>query len=289
MAEKEPAANLEELVKSVGEAVKAALRGVRAVVVFGSALRPRDFAPGLSDVDVLALVDEPGRRRLELEVRGVKVNVSLMRPRELEELFDLGDPLSFMLHRSRKILLDDGTFARISARAPEATERTAKILRRSVFVAIGLALERYFSKDYRRAVSHAYHAVRHMARYKAVVEGAGFPVSDGEASRALEGEARSVFAKLVKLRRRAAGGGECLEALDEALKAIASELGYKKPNLRFVKNYLRERWGPAEVTVALVKEKEDAMAVRIEAFTADGIKKLEFVGNEVKAIGRILN
>lgn len=293
MAKKAPSADLNELIKSVGEAVELALRGlkgVRAIIVFGSALRPRDFVRGLSDVDVLALLDEPGGRRwLELDVQGVKVNVSLMRPRELEELFELGDPLSFMLHRSRRVVFDDGSFARISARAPRATERTAKILRRSIFAAFGLALEMYFSKDYRRAISHAYHAVRHMARYKAVVEGAGFPVSDGEALRELEGETRGVFVKLVKLRRSAVSGEECLDALDGALKVIALEFGYEKPDLRFVENYLREKWGPSvEVGIALVKEGRNAISVRVEAFTADGIKKLEFVGNKVRTVKRIL-
>jgi predicted nucleotidyltransferase len=54
------------------------LGDVREVVIFGSAARPGDFVPGLSDVDVLIVTEgAPGRRFLSFyhEIGGYGVRV----------------------------------------------------------------------------------------------------------------------------------------------------------------------------------------------------------------------
>ena len=261
------------------------LGGVRAVVVFGSAVRPEDFVPGVSDVDVLVIASRPGKRYCRFEILGSEVNVKIATAEEVRALFELGDPLAFMLYKSSRVLRDDGVFESIF-RAPRVTEHTSKVLRTSIFAALGLALEAYFWSEFRRALSHACHSLRHLARYEASlreVSADEFPIWDREVIEALAGFPREVFIKVVSLRKRGSSRGECAVALDETMRAIALELSLKAPGLSEV-----ERAAHGRVTTILAREADGTLALRMELETPEGFKRLEVGKGYVREIESLL-
>jgi predicted nucleotidyltransferase len=154
---------------------------VCSIVVFGSAARPSDFVPGVSDIDVLVLVKRaPERRVYNLDFMDTRVYVELFTPEELDQMIEKGSPLGFMLKYS-VVLLDQGCLSMVRSR-PRITEYTVKTLRRSVLVALGLAVESYYMEMPRESASHLYHSVRHLIRYLYSLSGdaEGFPVLDEE-------------------------------------------------------------------------------------------------------------
>jgi len=275
---------LERAFRSIREAVKNAEAGnLKAVVVFGSAVRPEDFVIGLSDIDVLAITGkEPSRPVWSFTVFESDVEVTGMQVEDLKRCFELGVPLALMLYREGVALEDDGTFASIVAERPSVTERTFAILRGSVFAALGLAFEAYLQGNYRKSVSHAYHAARHLARHRALKrasEACAFPLSDREVKEASAGALRDLFAKLVDLRRLEVAKGDCREALEKAVEVIASELGLKAPSLSYLESNVR-----GEVVTAVVMEVGGSVVIRVEALTPDGPRRLEVGAGSAREI-----
>ena len=250
---------------------------VKAVVVFGSAVRPEDFVIGLSDVDVLVLTGrEPRVSHGRSFFRESEVDLTIMSLDRLRRLFELGSPLAFILHGEGRILEDDRSLASLVSK-PVATGYTLKVLRDSIFTAAGLALEAYFSGEYGRSVSHAYHAVRHLIRYKALLRGAeagGFPLSDEDAKEESSGALRDVFTKLVEMRKMPVDKHDCRKILDEALSITGLELRLKHASLPFIESSIR-----GSIALAIVKEKGESMIVMVEAFTQNGLKRFE-IGEE---------
>lgn len=263
------------------------LEDVRSVVLFGSATRPQDFVVGVSDVDVLVVTGRrPGRRRYSSRVNETEINVVVMSKEELREIFEKGDPLAFMVYKSRRVLEDDGTFASIAASKPKVSRHTLSVLRGSVLAALGLALEAYFLGSYRRAVSHAYHSLRHLARLKASLKGVDaddFPLSDREVGESLTEQARRLFAELAALRRRVDVSREaCAEALDRTIDVTSSELGLKAPSLSVVEGNVGRR-----ATMVVVREVRGSMVVRAEILTPRGFKIIEVGEEYVKEIEEV--
>jgi len=254
------------------------LEDLRAIVVFGSAARPEDFVVGVSDIDVLAIAgSRPEKRRYELEILGSKAVLQIFTVEEIREVFKLGDPLAFMLYRSSRVLKDDGIFASIASRAPRATKHTSRVLRSSIFAALGLAVEAYFWSEFRRALSHACHSLRHLARYKASLRRVGaeeFPVYDREVAEALAGFSREVFARVTSLRREGSSRSDCARALDDTIRAVASELDLEAPSLSEVERVVRGTIG-----TAVAREVNGSIVIRVEFVTSRGFERLE-IGRE---------
>ena len=80
------------------------------------------------------------------------------------------------------------------------TEHTRRMLRKSIFAALGLALESYYLlEEYTKALSHLYHSLRHLIRYKASFKGF-VPVSDREVCNVCDSEElRMLYKALLKL------------------------------------------------------------------------------------------
>ena len=246
---------------------------VRSVVVFGSAARPEDFVEGVSDVDVLVLVaGEPRRRHYTLELEGQRVDVVVLRAEELVRLAEEGDPLAFMVKRGLA-LVDDGTFSALKLE-PRVTERTLDTLRRSALAALGLALENLLKGASLRAVHHAYHAVRHAARYKAALTSGYVPISDKEVS-STGGATAQAFITLASMRRRQVSQQEAEQALELAVAAVAAELGLAAPKLsalaelegEAITAWAREEGGELTFTVVCLGEKGE----RMHKLTARGL------------------
>ncbi|MBO3800603.1 MAG: nucleotidyltransferase domain-containing protein [Candidatus Brockarchaeota archaeon] len=247
---------------------------VKAVIVFGSAARPEDFIRGLSDIDVLVVTEgNPGRRQYSFRLCDSEVNVTYMSVEEVMKIFSLGDPLAFMLHGDSIILKDEGAISSLIAVKPILTEHTLRVLKGSSFVALGLAIESYFHEDHKNSISHAYHAVRYLARYKTLEkdrEAGRFPISNREVSEVLDGKLLNLFTKLVEVRDKAIGKEECKKMLEETICTIASELGLKHPSLSFLEENLK-----GEVNIVVVKELRGSMVIRAEIMTEEGIERLE--------------
>ncbi|MEM2611960.1 MAG: nucleotidyltransferase domain-containing protein [Thermoproteota archaeon] len=255
---------------------------VRAIVAFGSSARPEDFVIGSSDIDILVLTDRKSNKRQYFKFRDSRVDVTYASVEEVKKAFELGHPFAFILHDDNVILRDDGTFSSLMKIRPKVTGHTLRVLRNSVFVALGLAIESYFHEDYERAVSHAYHAIRHFARYNAIKknrEAGRFPISNEEVSKTLIGETSDLFIKLLKKRGKAVAKEECKEMLERTIRAIASGLDLKHPTLSFVEENLQ-----GEVSLILTREVGDSMVIIVEAITEEGIKRLEIRESYVKEI-----
>ncbi|RLF20374.1 MAG: hypothetical protein DRZ82_02295 [Thermoprotei archaeon] len=237
---------------------------VRSVVVFGSAARLKDFVKDISDIDVLVITRKrPRIPHYGFEVHGAEVSITIMSLDDVRKIFESGHPLAFMLYKYTKVLVDDGTFSTlISTIKPKVTERTLRILRHSTFVALGLGLEKYFAQLYREAISHAYHAVRHMVRYKACLKGVdanNFPISDDEVKSFLPEYAKGVFEKLVELRRRKIGKEDCMNALEDSRKLISSEMGCCIPSFRDLEQRILEENG--HIVSVMLEEKTCSVEV----------------------------
>jgi predicted nucleotidyltransferase len=268
---------VKEIVKELKET-----ENVKAVVVFGSAVRPEDFVIGLSDIDVLVVTSEEPKKAYNRGVfRESVIDLTSMSVDRVRRIFEVGSPLAFILYGEGRVLADDGTFASIVLK-PVVTEHTLKVLRGSTFTAIGLALEAYFNEDYRKSVSHAYHAIRHLIRYEALLsnrDASAFPLSDKDAKEKSNEVLRNLFVKLVNMRKGSADKETCRKILDEVLSTTSSELGLKHPSLSFMESNVRER-----IALVVAKEKAGSIVVMVEAFTRNGLKRLEIGEGYIKEI-----
>ena len=117
-------------------------KNVVSIIVFGSAARPKDFIPEVSDVDILILTKEtPSRRRYDFTILNTEIHATTYTLEEFKKLVEFGEPLAFML-KYRVVLYGDDIEDLL--KELKITSRTKSILRRSIFAALGLSLENYY-------------------------------------------------------------------------------------------------------------------------------------------------
>ena len=69
-----------------------------SIIVFGSAARPNDFVPKISDIDVLILIKKPqDMRSLSFKVYDSEVHASLLTLDQFIRIIKIGSPLALML------------------------------------------------------------------------------------------------------------------------------------------------------------------------------------------------
>ncbi|MEM1610786.1 MAG: nucleotidyltransferase domain-containing protein [Sulfolobales archaeon] len=262
---------------------KIGLGDICSVVVFGSAARPSDFVPGVSDIDVLVLVEKAPEKRFHfLEFMGTRVNIVVFTPEDLNLLIEKGDPLGFMLRYSI-VLLDRGCLALIKSR-PRITQYTIRTLRKSIFAALGLAVESYYLETPKESVSYLYHSVRHLARYLYSLKGdeEGFPVSDEELLSRSPEDLRELLKKLIEMRRRETRTEELRKAIEESIELIARKLGLEKTGIEVLDSL-------ADKLLAVVACEEDTWLVfRVELMSTTGLKRLRLRGSEATEVEDIL-
>ena len=255
---------------------------VCSIVVIGSAARPSDFAPGVSNIDVIVLVREaPKRRVYRLDFMDTKVHVQLFTPEELDQMIEKGYLLGFMFRYS-VILLDRGCLSMIRSR-PRITEYTIKILRRYVLAALGLAIESYYMEMPRKSASQLYHSIRHLIRYLYALSGdaEGFPVSDEELLVRSPEDLRSLFRKLIEMRRREISMDELKEAIEEVIDAIARKLGLKKTGIEALEKL------PSKPLMVVACEDSNWLVFHVEVKRGEGLKILKLRGDSVTEIENI--
>ena len=256
---------------------------VCSIVVFGSAARPSDFVPGVSDIDVLVLVKRaPERRVYNLDFMDTRVYVELFTPEELDQMIEKGSPLGFMLKYS-VVLLDQGCLSMVRSR-PRITEYTVKTLRRSVLVALGLAIESYYMEMPRESASHLYHSVRHLIRYLYLLSGdaEGFPVLDEELLLRSPEDLRGLFKKLIEMRRREVDMNELREAIEETIELVTKKLGLKKTGIDVLERL------SSKPLIVVACENDDWLVFHVEITSETGLKRLRLRGTDVIEIEDIL-
>ncbi len=246
-------------------------------VVFGSAVRPQDFVIGASDMDVLAaLSGEPSRRRVEMHLYHTEVVINLMSINEVHNLFDIGHPLAFMIYRDSKAIIDNGLYSELIAkRKPKITDFTLKALRRSIFAALELGIEMHQLEEYRRAVTHAYHSVKHLARYKAAsrqlpIE--SYPISDREVEEILAEEPKRMFREIADLRRKMPARDESIRALDNARMAASIELNCEIPSLYRLEELMKRGYF---LSLIEMRDMGNRIAITCRVMREEGVEHVE--------------
>ena len=278
--------DVEKYLDGVFEVVKDVLLGIKwlkacSIVVFGSAARPEDFVKGVSDVDVLVLTrEEPSKRRYSFVVSDSKVDVVLFTVAEFEKLVRWGNPLAFVLKRC--VVLYDGCFKHILKLKPEITEHTRDVLRKSIFAALGLSLESYyFLEDYVKALSHLYHSLRHLIRYKASFYGK-FPISDQEVCEYCRGRLKDVYVKLLDLRKRGVQKSDLEELMDAVIRLVAEELNLRVTSLKDIEDKVE-----GSINLVVAGEIDGYIVFRVETYKDGRRKIVEVKDGRVREVDRL--
>jgi predicted nucleotidyltransferase len=253
-----------------------------SVIVFGSAARPSDFVPGVSDVDVLVLVRRDPRRRIyDLDFMGTEIHVQLFTPEELDKMVGEGSLLGFMLKYS-VVLLDRGCLSMVRSR-PRVTELTVKSLRRSTLAALGLAIESFYLGMLKESTSHLYHSIRHLIRYLYTLSGdlEGFPVSDEELLIRSPEDLRSFFRKLIEMRRKEISTDELREAIEEAIDVVARKLGLKKTGIEALEKL------PSKPLMVVACEDSNWLVFHVEVKSEESLKILKLREDSITEIDSI--
>lgn len=244
---------------------------VLAIIVFGSATRPRDFVWGLSDIDVLLVVRDKideSRRSIEKSVDGFKVSIVVFEKGEVEEAAVAGSPLVHWIKKDSIVLyyLSEKVLDWLDSLSPRITSYTLEVFRRSSIVAYGIAADYYFQGNGRRVVHHLYHSLRHALRYRSAKDLNTIPVSDEEicavAEKLHSRKVLEVFKELVEFRR---GGKVEIDIADSLLEEVSRVIGgileFKFPRWIYVKFLLNNIGDPA-----LVSYEVERNIVRVVAF-----------------------
>ncbi|GEM_PF-5342225 len=200
------------------------LRGIEAVVVFGSAAREEDFVEGLSDVDVLVVLSRADGE-LEEKIRRMArppLSPAIMTKAEFLRELRKGDPGILLMCRG-KTLYDSGFFKRVKVRPTAFTRR--RLLQLALY-ALALSSENCAQRgDPKEALSSAYHAARHAFRAEILVRKRLLADSNQEILEALPPREREEFEVFLEARRKwgSLSWGE-LEELNRLAHRITSRI-----------------------------------------------------------------
>ena len=212
------------------------LRGIEAVVVFGSAAREEDFVEGLSDVDVLVILSRADRE-LEEKIRRIArppLSPAIMTKVEFLRELRKGDPGILLMCRGEP-LHNPGFLRRLKARP---TTFTQKRLLQLALCALAISLENCLQRENPgEALSSSYHAARHAFRAEILARKHLLADSNQEILEALPPSERKEFEIFLEARRKWSSlGWKKLEQLNLlAHKIVNRILG------RLVGKYLSRR------------------------------------------------
>ncbi|GEM_PF-3186980 len=231
--------------------VLSALRGVlgsglHSVAVVGEASRPDDYVDGLSDVDVIAIVDSrPGpAERYELLRRlsatGLRLSVSYLRPGDLADLLRSGHPLGWQVARDSLILYDDGTLAGLLREVGVTlNERTAEALLRASLSALCIAAESYLRGYLSESAYWLHRSLRQAAQRLCLIKLGDIPRSDAEIDEALISlgappAVRACFSRLAAARRMGISNLTVRALVASAVRSLCLLLDLSSPDWALV-------------------------------------------------------
>ncbi len=158
---------------------------IMSIVAFGSVNRPSDFLKGLSDIDVLVIVDRRSRS-LESQIRRLASSVDyslspvVLSRREFVLMLKTGSPGALLMLKGT-LFHDKGAFSRARKAGFRPTEQTVRTSIDHAFRALSISINDYFSGlDLCESINCAYHCARHALRALVVKETGAMPMSDWE-------------------------------------------------------------------------------------------------------------
>lgn len=205
------------VINKVVERIRDRGLNVRSFIVFGSAVRG-EFKPGVSDVDVLLIVerleDLKGER---FEDIGEGLELGVLTSGQLQELYYSGDPLAHMVWLEGLAIYDDGFYEKLRSKGrPEVTELTLMKLRHWGLKDLAEALRG--QEGPRARLRRLHHAVRNFARFRVCRDRRVFKITDeellGQLDEALSTKYREFLDKLTS------DGSKWGELLADALNLI---------------------------------------------------------------------
>ena len=158
---------------------------IMSIVAFGSVNRPSDFLKGLSDIDVLVIVDRRSGS-LESQIRHLASSVDyslspvVLSRREFVSMLKAGSPGALLMLEGT-LFHDKGVFSSAREAGFRPTEQTVRTSIDHAFRALSISINDYFSGlDLHESVNCAYHCARHALRALVVKETGAMPMSDRE-------------------------------------------------------------------------------------------------------------
>jgi len=215
------------VVNKVVERIKGKGLKVRSLIVFGSAVRG-DFKPGVSDVDVLLVIEELKDLKGEKfeDISGLELGV--LTTGQLLELYYSGDPLAHMVWLEGQAVYDDGLYERLKSKGrPEVTELTLMKLRHWGLEDLANALED--RRDPRARLRSLHHAVRNFARLRVARDEKVFKITDEELLGHLDEALSMKYRKF--LNKLASNGSKWEGLLADAIDIIEQLYGEGLPQL----------------------------------------------------------
>jgi len=216
------------VINKVVERVKDKGLKVRGLVVFGSAVRG-GFKPGVSDVDVLLIVERLEDLKGEtFEDIGEGLELGVLTTGQLLELYYSGDPLAHMVWLEGQAIYDDGFYERLKSKGrPEVTELTLMKLRHWGLKDLASALRE--QKDPRARLRSLHHAVRNFARLRVARDKRVFKITDEELLGYLDESLSMKYREF--LDKLASNGSRWEELLADALNLMERLYGGPLPHV----------------------------------------------------------
>ncbi len=233
--------------------------GVRSVVVFGSVLRPEDFVPGVSDVNILVIVrdGEVRSRVIAFLSRYPTITPYVLVPEEFELYARSMHPLYLATARGYTVC-DDGVFSSYVTKYGEGvSETTANAYEDIALRHISKALEELIRGNAIVAINESFRAAREVAKSVAARRGTYFEREADIAKFSRDAIGREFYTLYLSLR-------ECRRlkifsfqlasrSVSEASRAMSQALGTEVPEPSKVIRAV-EKEGGIPSSLALVRE-----------------------------------
>ncbi|MDH5816248.1 MAG: nucleotidyltransferase domain-containing protein [Candidatus Nezhaarchaeota archaeon] len=187
----------EEIVNKIISKVKSKGLKVRSIIVFGSAVRGGEFKPGVSDVDVVLIVDKledlKGERFDDISKR---LELGIFTTGQFLELYFSGDPLAHMIWLEGQAIYDDGFYMRVKSKGkPRVTELTIMKLKHWGLKDLVNALKS--KSDPRTCLRALHHAIRNFARLRVARDKGIFIMTDSDLLSELDDALSAEYRKLL--------------------------------------------------------------------------------------------
>ncbi|MEM0233453.1 MAG: nucleotidyltransferase domain-containing protein [Candidatus Nezhaarchaeales archaeon] len=170
----------EEIVNKIIDKVRGKELRIRSIIVFGSAVREGEFKPGISDVDVVLIVDKLDDLRGErFDDVSERLELGIFTTGQFLELYFSGDPLAHMVWLEGQVIYDDNFYEKIRSKGkPRITELTIMKLKYWGLKDLAKALKS--KSDPGICLRALHHAVRNFARLRVVRDKGIFIITDSD-------------------------------------------------------------------------------------------------------------
>jgi len=148
-------------------------KGAKAIAVFGSYVRAKDYVEGISDLNVFALTRD---KQLLLELASMGYSPVMLGEESLRQLCEAGDPLCYYVLYDSKVLC--GSLPRVSFKL---TDGTCRKLRDQAINSFCFAIESHFRSDELNSVRYAFKAIKLSVAYRVCRDKNRVIVSNDEA------------------------------------------------------------------------------------------------------------